>query len=131
MTQIESDEEREKRLRYYPPVGTERVESRIYLEDYFDKESIETDQLLYLAMKDRPVSFFGINVSDKSTNKKENLLIFWKHLTDFVTGCKKNRFHRLQHMIKNIPSIICVKNGWRNLKLCCKKAGIQKKGMKY
>ncbi len=73
MTQIESDEEREKRLRYYPPVGTERVESRIYLEDYFDKESIETDQLLYLAMKDRPVSFFGINVSDKSTNKKREL----------------------------------------------------------
>ncbi len=70
MSQIESDEEREKRLRNYPPVGTERVEGRIYLEDYFDKESIETDQLLYLALKDRPVSFFGTNVSNAYMNEK-------------------------------------------------------------
>lgn len=70
MSQKESDEEREKRLRDYPPVGTKHVEGRIYLEDYFDKESIETDQLLYLALKDRRVSFFDTGVSDERRNEE-------------------------------------------------------------
>lgn len=51
---IESPEERNKWLRNYPYTGTERIDNRIYLADYFDEASIETDKLLYLAMMKRP-----------------------------------------------------------------------------
>lgn len=52
--QAETEEERQKWLREYPKTGTRREEGRIYLEDYFDKESIEIDQMVYLALKHRP-----------------------------------------------------------------------------
>lgn len=45
---IENPEERNKWLKRYPYTGRERVESRIYLADYFDEVSIETDKILYL-----------------------------------------------------------------------------------
>ena len=51
---IESRGEREKWLKRYPPAAKEREEGRIYLEDLFDLESIEIDQLLYLALNTRP-----------------------------------------------------------------------------
>lgn len=47
-------EDRSKWLKYYPKKGEPRVEGRIYLEDYFDQESIEIDMLLYLALMSRP-----------------------------------------------------------------------------
>ena len=50
---IESEQERKKWLKNYPEVGKERQEGRVYLEDYYDAESIEIDQLLYLALKRR------------------------------------------------------------------------------
>lgn len=51
---IESAQERKKWLERYPYVGTERQENRVYLEDYFDAESIAIDQLLYLGLMHRP-----------------------------------------------------------------------------
>lgn len=51
---IESAQERNKWLERYPYVGSERQESRVYLEDYFDAESIAIDQLLYLGLMHRP-----------------------------------------------------------------------------
>ncbi len=51
---IESAQERSKWLKDYPYIGTERLENRVYLENYFDAESIEIDKLLYLALKNRP-----------------------------------------------------------------------------
>ncbi|MDE7479178.1 MAG: DUF1186 domain-containing protein [Lachnospiraceae bacterium] len=50
---IESQQEREKWLRHYPPAKTEEIEGRIYLEDFYSQESIEIDKLLYLAMRHR------------------------------------------------------------------------------
>lgn len=52
---IETKQERQKWLKNYPETGTERIEGRIYLEDYFDSDSIETDKLIYLALKHRPI----------------------------------------------------------------------------
>lgn len=54
MDLIESREERRKWLKTYPYTGQERVEGRIYLEDYFDADSIEIDKILYLALMNRP-----------------------------------------------------------------------------
>lgn len=50
---IESVQERTKCLEFYPYVGEKREEGRIYLEDYFDRESIEIDKLLYLGLAHR------------------------------------------------------------------------------
>lgn len=57
------EKERRLWLRDYPPTGTERVEGRIYLEDYYDPESIQTDQLIYLALKRLPISIFDTDTS--------------------------------------------------------------------
>ena len=51
---IESALDREKVLQRYPHTGEERQEGRIYLEDYFDSESIEIDKMLYLGLINRP-----------------------------------------------------------------------------
>ena len=51
---IESPGEREKALERYPYTGPERLEGRVYLEDCFDSDSIETDKLLYLGLMHRP-----------------------------------------------------------------------------
>lgn len=48
---IESRQEREKWLQHYPPTKKEAKEGRIYLEDFYSQESIETDKLIYLALK--------------------------------------------------------------------------------
>lgn len=51
---IESLEERNKWLKNYPYTGRERIEGRVYLEDYFDLSGVEIDKILYLALKNRP-----------------------------------------------------------------------------
>lgn len=51
---VESEQEKEKCLEDYPASAEERKEGRIYLEDFFDSESIGIDKLLYLALKKRP-----------------------------------------------------------------------------
>lgn len=51
---IESLQERQKALINYPYTGKEKQEGRIYLDDYFDQESIEIDKLLYLGLMQRP-----------------------------------------------------------------------------
>lgn len=73
----ESEEQRKIWLRNYPKVAEPRVEGRIYLEDYFDQESIETDQLIYLALKRNPISMFDINISaeDNDTIRKREYLL--------------------------------------------------------
>lgn len=51
---IESRQEQKRWLKDYPESADERKEGRIYLEDFYDAESIETDKLLYLALNQRP-----------------------------------------------------------------------------
>lgn len=72
---IESPEERNKWLQTYPDTGSERKEGRIYLEDYFDPESIEIDKLLYLALMDRPGLIWLKNESEDNKRIKEQKLI--------------------------------------------------------
>lgn len=51
---IESPQERKKCLEHYPYVGSDKQVDRVYLDDYFDSESIEIDKLLYLGLTNRP-----------------------------------------------------------------------------
>ena len=53
--EIESVQERMRCLKSYPYGGENKEEGRIYLDDYFDRESIEIDKLLYLGLIHRPV----------------------------------------------------------------------------
>lgn len=53
LDRIESAQERNKCMVNYPYVGSERQKDRIYLEDYFDRESIEIDKMLYLGLMHR------------------------------------------------------------------------------
>lgn len=52
---MESEEEKKRWLENYPAPAKEREEGRIYLEDFFDAESIEIDKLVYLALMHRPI----------------------------------------------------------------------------
>ncbi len=50
---IESAKERQECLKRYPYIGDVRQEGRAYLEDYYDKESIDIDRILYLGLMPR------------------------------------------------------------------------------
>lgn len=51
---IESEQEQERWLKEYPKTGNKRQKGRIYLEEYFDAESIRIDKILYLGLMQRP-----------------------------------------------------------------------------
>ena len=52
---VESLAERQKWLKNYPYTGTERIEGRVYLEDFYDPLSIEIDKILYLGLMGRTI----------------------------------------------------------------------------
>ena len=68
--QAESEQERKKWLKYYPVSAGNREEGRIYLEDFFDSESIEIDKLLYLALRHRPVPMWQREDEELADNRK-------------------------------------------------------------
>lgn len=75
MDSIETPEERSKWLKRYPYTGKEKVEGRIYLEDYYDEVSIETDKILYLALMNRPGLIWKRNVEQEKKRAKEYLYL--------------------------------------------------------
>ncbi len=72
---IESPAERSKWLSKYPYTGTERIDGRIYLADYFDEASIETDKLLYLALMNRPGLVWERDTEEEEKRTKEYLYL--------------------------------------------------------
>lgn len=56
---IESEQDRKKWLEYYPVSADVREEGRIYLEDYYDAESIAIDKLVYLALHHRAIPIWN------------------------------------------------------------------------
>ena len=79
--QAESEQERKKWLKYYPVSASNREEGRIYLEDFFDSESIEIDKLLYLALRCR--EWMGVLQMLLEKNGDCELL-------EAVSQCRKN-----------------------------------------
>ena len=72
---IESPEQRSKWLKRYPDTGTERIDGRIYLADYFDEPSIELDKILYLALMNRPGPIWERNIEAEEKRSKEYLYL--------------------------------------------------------
>lgn len=70
---IESELERKKWLKDYPETGTEKIAGRVYLEDYFDAESIEIDKLLYLGIHHRPEPIWRRNLEQEKRRAKAYL----------------------------------------------------------
>lgn len=71
---IESAQDRKRWLQDYPAAAKERKEGHIYLEDFFDSESIEIDKLLYLALMHRP-GFAWQRDSEEEAAKKRRLYL--------------------------------------------------------
>ncbi len=99
---IESPEERGKWLRTYPYTGQDRMEGRVYLEDYFDPSGIEIDKILYLALMNRPGLIWNRDEAAEERRKKEYLyLAFQKcaarmegeHILSFTEYDKKYSIH--------------------------------------
>lgn len=78
---IESPEERDKWLRNYPYTGQERIEGRIYLEDYFDPAAIEVDKIIYLGMKHRLGLLWNRDNDAEERRKREYLYIAFQKFT--------------------------------------------------
>ncbi len=72
---IENPEERNKWLKRYPYTGKVKVEGRIYLADYYDEASIETDKILYLALMNRPGLIWKRNIKEEEKRAKEYLYL--------------------------------------------------------
>ena len=71
---IEDVQERNKWLKGYPYVGTDKIEGRIYLEDYYDMESIEIDKILYLGLMHRS-GWIGLRDAEAEEKRKRKYLI--------------------------------------------------------
>lgn len=67
---VETAQEKQKWLKNYPISATKREEGKIYLEDFFDSESIEIDKLLYLALMHRPTPIWQREADEVVNNRK-------------------------------------------------------------
>ena len=82
---IESRQEKEKWLRRYPPAKKNAIEGRIYLEDFYSKESIETDKLIYLALNHRAIPIWRAEQENVvSMRQLAYLTAAWKRFVETV-----------------------------------------------
>jgi hypothetical protein len=81
---IESAGERQKWLKNYPYLGGERQKGKVYLEDYFDSESIEIDKLLYLGLMHRPGLIWLRNEKAEENRCREYLILAFQQFIDKV-----------------------------------------------
>lgn len=84
---IESEQERKKWLEEYPGSAQIREEGRIYLEDYYDAESIEIDKLVYLALHHRAIPIW--HSESEETVEKRKLLYLKEAYAKFVEKAGK------------------------------------------
>ena len=68
---VESEQEKKKWLEYYPASAEERQEGRVYLEDFYDRESIEIDKLIYLALKHRAIPIWQREADEAVEHRKK------------------------------------------------------------
>lgn len=90
---IESVQERKKVLENYPYFGEERQEGRIYLQDYFDVESIEIDKLLYLGLHNRLGFILTRDLQKEENRCREYLCLAFEM---FVEKVKKEEVQTLE-----------------------------------
>lgn len=84
---IESDEERKKWLKHYPIEEGEKKDGQILITDVFDKESINIDKLVYLALHHRA---FPIWIKrDYKAENRNKIAYLTKAGEQFLSKCEK------------------------------------------
>ena len=73
---VETPQEKARWLKEYPAARQGGEGDRIYLEDYFSRESIEIDKLLYLALKHRAIPIW----------RREKLVQVYHKIREKTTG---------------------------------------------
>ncbi len=81
---IETPEERRKWLESYPAVGGEHKPGRIYLEDYYDRTSIDIDQILYLGIMHRPGLIWERNEEKENMRTKQYLYLAYQKASELA-----------------------------------------------
>lgn len=133
---IESPQERKKCLEKYPYTGNERQADRIYLEDYFDSESIEIDKLLYLGLTNRPGFIWDKDEKLERNRCREYLSLAFGMFMEKVKAEKINTFEEYdnrfsihyfcEEWLSELLDLL-TESGNRNLytqvKKCCKEMG--------
>lgn len=92
--QVESEQEKRKWLKYYPASAKERQEGRVYLEDFFDEESIEIDKLIYLALMHRAIPIWQKEADEIVENRKRIYLS--EAFSKFVEKVEKENIKTFQ-----------------------------------
>lgn len=86
LDQIESLENRQRLLKGYPKPRNKQYPDRIYIDDYYDQESIQIDQLVYLALHHREVPIWEKELTLTPDKKQAYLLLA---LDKYVEKMKK------------------------------------------
>lgn len=84
LDEIETPEERRRWLERYPAVGDERKPERVYLDDYYDRESIETDKILYLGLMHRPGLIWNRDEQKENRRTKEYLYLAFQRTVEMA-----------------------------------------------
>ena len=84
LDEIETPEERRRWLERYPVVGDERKPERVYLDDYYDRESIETDKILYLGLMHRPGLIWNRDEQKENRRTKEYLYLAFQRTVEMA-----------------------------------------------
>lgn len=82
--EIETPEERSRWLKRYPAVEAEPEPGRVYLDDYYDRESIETDQILYLGMMHRPGLIWNRDEEKENQRTKKYLYLAYQRASEMA-----------------------------------------------
>lgn len=82
--EIETLEERQKWLEDYPYVGNERKAGRVYLEDYYDRKSIDIDRLLYLGLMQRPGLIWNRDEDKENRRTREYLYLAFRKASEMA-----------------------------------------------
>ena len=71
-------------MKRYPYTGSERIDGRSYLADYFDETSIEVDKILYLALMNRPGLIWNRNIEAEKKRTKEYLYLAFQKFKERI-----------------------------------------------
>lgn len=82
--EIETPEERSRWLECYPVTGGERIQGRVYLDDYYDRESIEIDKILYLGLMHRPIPIWDLDRQKENNRTKEYLYLAFQKTVEMA-----------------------------------------------
>lgn len=118
---IESEQEKKRCLQNYPASAKERKEGRIYLEDYFDPESIEIDKLLYLALVHRPGPIWRREPDEVVENRQRIYLS--KAFSLFSEKIKKEKVNTFQEYDKTYSIHYQCAEWLEPLRILLKKSG--------